>query len=74
MKEILEKERIKIKEEGRDDWLGFRGTSFGRIQWSQEPRPKFQQIVSLRKDKTNVFFTSKKIKGSMDEKVKKNGA
>jgi hypothetical protein len=35
-KEISGKVSIKI-EEGRDDWLGFRGTSFGRLQSSQEP-------------------------------------
>ncbi len=51
----IRKSKDKKEEDGSDDWLGFRGTSFGRILGSQEPRPKFQQTVSLRKDKTNVF-------------------
>ncbi len=68
MKEKCGKVKIKIKGDGGDDWLGFRGTSFGRLQSSQEPRPKFRQTVSLRKDKTNVFSHQKRLRNEWTKK------
>ncbi len=49
MKEKCGKVKIKIKGDGWDDWLGFRGTSFGRLQSSQEPRPKIPTNCLLEK-------------------------